>query len=168
MSLIVAADYAVFLHYSRQYDRAIQQFRTVLEMEPTFLRAQIVTSAYCEKGMYKEAFAQLEQWRKVDDSAWRWATVAYVDSRSGQTAQVQDALSHIERMNAKSRVDPAPLILAYVAAGQRDKALDQVDRAYKEHSPVITSIGVDPVYDSLRNEPRFKSLLKKLDLPNGK
>jgi TolB-like protein/DNA-binding winged helix-turn-helix (wHTH) protein/Tfp pilus assembly protein PilF len=168
VSLIVAADYAVFLHYSRQYDRAIQQFRTVLEMDPTFPRVQIVVSAYCEKGMYKEAFAQLEQWRKVDDSAWRWATVAYVDSRSGQTAQVQDALSHVERMNANSRVGPAPLILAYVAAGQREKAVDQVERAYAEHSPVITAIGVDPVYDSLRGEPRFQALLKKLDLPNGK
>jgi hypothetical protein len=94
--------------------------------------------------------------------------VAYVDSRSGQTAQVQDALSHVERMNANSRVGPAPLILAYVAAGQREKAVDQVERAYAEHSPVITAIGVDPVYDSLRGEPRFQALLKKLDLPNGK
>jgi tetratricopeptide (TPR) repeat protein len=137
-------------------------------MEPTFLRAQIVVNAYCEKGMYKEAYAQLEQWRKIDDSAWRWATLAYVDSRSGQTAQAQDALLHIESINTHTRVDSAPLILAYIAVGQRDKALDQVERAYAEHSPVITSIGVDPYYDSLRNEPRFQALLQKLDLPNSK
>ena len=51
VSLIVAADYAVFLHYARQDDRAIQQFRAVLEMEPFFPRAQIVVYAYCQKSM---------------------------------------------------------------------------------------------------------------------
>jgi TolB-like protein/DNA-binding winged helix-turn-helix (wHTH) protein/Tfp pilus assembly protein PilF len=168
VSLIVASDYAVFLHYARQYDRAIQQFRTVLEMEPMFPRAQIVTSTYCEKGMYKEAFAQLEQWRKMDDSAWRWATLAYVYSRSGQMSAAQDALSHVEKLNAQARLDSAPLILAYVATSQREKAVDQVERAYAQHSPVITAIGVDPAYDSLRSEPRFQALLKKLDLPNKK
>jgi TolB-like protein/DNA-binding winged helix-turn-helix (wHTH) protein len=168
VSLIVAADYAVFLHYARQYDRAIQQFRTVLEMEPAFPRAQIVTAAYCEKGMYKEAFAQLEQWRTLDGSGWRWATLTYVYGRSGQMSAAQDALSHLERMNSETRLDPGPLMLAYVATGQREKALDQAERAYSEHSPVITSIGVDPAYDPLRSEPRFQALLKKLDLPNSK
>jgi Tfp pilus assembly protein PilF len=168
VSLIVAADYAVFLHYDRQYDKAIQQFRSVLEMEPLFPRAQIVTGTYCEKGMYKEALAQLQQWEKIDDSPWRWATLAYVYSRSGQTSEARNAFAHVEEMNAKKRVDPGPLILAYVAIAQRDKALDELDRAYAEHSPIITSMGVDPAYDSLRNEQRFRELLKKLDLPNGK
>jgi DNA-binding winged helix-turn-helix (wHTH) protein len=45
---------------------------------------------------------------------------------------------------------------------------DSGQEYFSEHSPVITSIGVDPYYDSLRNEPRFQALLQKLDLPNSK
>ena len=168
VSLIVAADYAVFLHYARQDDRAIQQFRAVLEMEPFFPRAQIVVYAYCQKSMYKEAIAQLELWRDLDNSAWRWATLVYVYSRSGQTSVAQNAFSRLQRMNSKKRLDPGPLILAYVGTGQRDKALDEVERAYTEHSPIIASIGVDPTYDPLRDQPRFQELLKKVDLPNRK
>ena len=167
-SLIVAADKAVFLHYSRQYDKAIQQFRAVLEMEPLFPRAQIITGSYCEKGMYKEALAQLDYWKQVDDSSWRWATLAYVYSRAGETREAQNAFAHIERLKSQERLDPGPLILAYVAIGKREKALDELERAHAEHSPIITSLGVDPAYDSLRKEPRFRELLKKLDLPNGK
>jgi TolB-like protein/DNA-binding winged helix-turn-helix (wHTH) protein/Tfp pilus assembly protein PilF len=168
VSLIVAADYAVFLHYARKDDRAIQQFRAVLEMEPFFPRAQIVVYAYCQKSMYKEAIAQLELWRDLDNSAWRWATLVYVYSRSGQTSVAQNAFSRLQRMNSKKRLDPGPLILAYVGTGQRDKALDEVERAYTEHSPIIASMGVDPIYDPLRDQPRFQELLKKVDLPNRK
>jgi hypothetical protein len=71
-------------------------------------------------------------------------------------------------MNSKKRLDPGPLILAYVGTGQRDKALDEVERAYTEHSPIIASMGVDPIYDPLRDQPRFQELLKKVDLPNRK
>jgi len=167
VSLIVASDYAVFLHYARQYDRAIQQFREVLDIEPLFPRAQIVVLAYCQKGMYKEALAQLHLWRDLDDSSWRWATLVYVYSHSGQSDEAHAAFSHLQRMNSEKRPDPGPLILAYVATDQPAKALDALDRAYAGHSPVIANIGVDPAYDSLRNEPRFQTLLKKLDLPNG-
>src|SRR4029077_10115328 len=50
MSLIVAADYGAILFFSRQYDRAIRQFRTVLAQEPNLSRAHMIASAYLENG----------------------------------------------------------------------------------------------------------------------
>jgi TolB-like protein/DNA-binding winged helix-turn-helix (wHTH) protein len=50
LSLIIAADHGAILYFSRQYDRAIQQFRTVLEMEPDFPRARLIVFADVQKG----------------------------------------------------------------------------------------------------------------------
>ncbi len=62
LSLIVAADHGVILYYSRQYDRAIEQFRAVLEMDPHFPRAALLYVTYARKGMDKESLAGLKEW----------------------------------------------------------------------------------------------------------
>ena len=64
LSLIIAADKAVILYYSRDYGRSIEQFRAVLEMEPNFPRAYLVIGPYAEKGMFKEALAQMDVWEQ--------------------------------------------------------------------------------------------------------
>jgi Tfp pilus assembly protein PilF len=60
LSLIIGSDYAVILYFSRQYDRAIEQFRSVLDRESNFPRAHMVAYAYAQKGMYSEALHDIE------------------------------------------------------------------------------------------------------------
>src|SRR5947209_16530218 len=54
LSLIIGADRGVMLYYSRQYDRSLEQFRAVLEMDPTFSRARMVFAVYVQKGRFDE------------------------------------------------------------------------------------------------------------------
>src|SRR5882724_11048119 len=92
LSLIIAADNGVMLYYSRQYDRAIEQFRAVLDMDPGFSRAGMMTQAYVEKGLFKDALAFIESRRRLaDDGPWTWATLAYVYGRAGQPVQARRA-----------------------------------------------------------------------------
>ncbi len=74
LSLIIASDHGAILYYARQYDRAIEQFRAVLDMDPYFSRAGLVQSAYLEKGMYAESMAELNRW--PHEGPWYWARVA--------------------------------------------------------------------------------------------
>lgn len=55
LSLIIAADNAAILYFSRQYDRAIAQANTILDMEPNFPRARMVIFAYVQRGSFAEA-----------------------------------------------------------------------------------------------------------------
>lgn len=57
LSLIVAADRGAILYYSRQYDPAIRQFRSVLDLDPSFSKATMIMYAYVEKGMFQQALA---------------------------------------------------------------------------------------------------------------
>jgi TolB-like protein/DNA-binding winged helix-turn-helix (wHTH) protein/Tfp pilus assembly protein PilF len=165
LSLIIAADKGAILYFSRQYDRAIAQFRAVLEMEPNLQRAHMVLFAYAQKGQTVDALAEIRNWRRGDDTPWTWATEAYVYGHSGQQAQARDALKKLERVNRHQHLDPAPmLVLAYAGMNNKDEALGWLEKAYSEHSNAVTTLKVDPIYDSLRSDPRFQDLVRRVGL----
>ena len=164
LSLIIAADNGAILYFSRQYDRAIEQFHTVLEMEPGFPRAHLVLYAYVEKGMYAEAVADIEKRAEPDDVPWKWATLAYVYGRSGQPVQARHALAKLEQLYRRQPMDPAAMLSAYVGMGNNDQAFAWLEKAYTQHSSGLTTLKVDPGYDPLRNDPRFQDLLRRVGL----
>jgi len=87
LSVIIAADNAVILYCSRQYDRAIEKFCAAREMEPGFPRAEIIIAPYAEKGMFAEALADLEAERSRMDLRTYWALEAYINGRAGRRAE---------------------------------------------------------------------------------
>ncbi len=90
LSLIIATDRAAILYYARQYDRAIEQFSAVLEMDPTFGRAYMVIDAEVQQRKFTQAMTDLERLhRNFHSSPYYWATRAYVDGFSGQAAEAK-------------------------------------------------------------------------------
>jgi tetratricopeptide (TPR) repeat protein len=168
LSMIIAADNGVILYFSRQYDRAIEKFRSVLAMEPNFSRTGMVTYAYVEKGMFAEALADIEQRRRVNgDGPWSWSALAYIYGRSGQQVQARRALGKLEQLNRRQQIDPATIAWGYIAVGDKEQALVWLEKAYAQHSNALTTIKVEPGYDSLRNDPRFQDLLRRVGLAGG-
>jgi TolB-like protein/Tfp pilus assembly protein PilF len=168
LSVIIAADRGAILYFSRQYDRAIEQFRAVLDMEPNFSRAHLIVYAYVEKGRFADALAHIETWRRIEDGPWVpwvWASEVYVDRRSGQPMKAQQALAKLEHWNRHSHLDSVPILAAaYVGMNDQNQALAWLQKAYEEHSGVLASLKVDPFFDPLRGDPRFQDLLRRVGL----
>jgi TolB-like protein/DNA-binding winged helix-turn-helix (wHTH) protein/lipoprotein NlpI len=165
LSLIIAADRGVLLYYARDYDRAIEQLRRVLEMDPGFPRGHMIQSAYMEKGMYQEALADIESQKRVlGGGAWYWSAKAHVYGLWGHEAQAQHALQMLEKLNRQQMVDPGPLVWAHLGMGHREEALRWLEKAYEQHSNAMTTLKVEPVYDAVRNEPRFQELMRRVGL----
>jgi TolB-like protein/DNA-binding winged helix-turn-helix (wHTH) protein/Tfp pilus assembly protein PilF len=164
LSLIIAADNGVILYNSRQYDRAIEKWRTVLEMDPVFGRAHLITSAYIEKGMFGEALADIESEPHPVGPPFYWALLACVNHRLQRQPESQHALHELERFNRQRPIDPYILAWAYVSTGSRNQAFAWLEKAYAEHSNSLTALKVDPAYDLLRNDPRFQNLLQRVGL----
>ena len=164
LSLIIATDHGAILFYSRQYDRAIAQCRAVLDMDPRFPRARgFVFMAFVKQGKFPEALAELEREQSPEDSPWTWATKAYLYGQWGRTAQAQHALSKFSQLPSRSHADWTPwALVAYAGAGQKDQAMALLQKAYAEHSNVVTSLKVDPSYDLLRDDPRFQELMRRI------
>jgi TolB-like protein/DNA-binding winged helix-turn-helix (wHTH) protein len=164
LSLIIAADHAVILYFARQYDRAIEQFRAVLAMEPSFAHAHMVVYAYVEKGMFPEALAETAEWRRSDGSPVS-EVEAYVYARWGKQRQAERALAQSKQDSLHGReVSPFAVLEVYVAMGKKDQALAMVEKWYREHSNLVTTLKVRPTLDPLRREPRFQQLLRSIGL----
>jgi TolB-like protein/DNA-binding winged helix-turn-helix (wHTH) protein/Flp pilus assembly protein TadD len=164
LSLIIATDNGAIRYYSRQYDRAIQQFRSVLAMEPSFPRAHMVIFAYVETGMFREALDETEKWRH-SDGAHVWEVEAYVYGRSGQPAQARRAMAKWEKLNPRRQAPVTAMVLtAYVALGNREQAIVLLQRLSLQHSNIMTTLKVEPAFDPLRSDPRFQDLLRRAGL----
>ena len=164
LSLIIATDHASILYFARQYDRTIVQCRTVLDMDPNFLRARgILTHAYVESGKFAEAIRETDHWTVEPDATWAWAWKAYIYGRWGRTAEAEHALAKFEQLHGQYPNDPKPaLLLAYIGMGRKDQAVSLLQQFYVEHSPVVARIKTDPQYDPLRGDPRFQQLLARI------
>jgi TolB-like protein/DNA-binding winged helix-turn-helix (wHTH) protein/Flp pilus assembly protein TadD len=164
LSLIIRADNAAFLYFSRQYDPAIAEFRAVIEMDPDFPRVHMIAGAYAQQGRFAEALADIQNWRRSGaHTFWTWTIEAYVQARAGRPAQARRALQQLRLLDQRT-IDPFALSAPYVGLGDNAQAFAWLDKAVVNHSPGLTAIKVDPTFDPLRSDPRFQLLLAQVGL----
>jgi TolB-like protein/DNA-binding winged helix-turn-helix (wHTH) protein len=165
LSAIVAADHAVILDYSRDYNRAISAFEAVLAMDPKVGRAHMIVQAYVEAGRPAEARGNIQSWRALQPGPWVWSAEAYVQGRMGQRALAESSMRKMEEGFRLSKLDPLPMrALAYAGIGDADSLVKTLEASYAERSNLPTTLRVDPVYDFLRDDPRFIDLMHRVGL----
>src|SRR5712691_1345065 len=165
LSLIIATDNGAILYFSRQYDRAIEQFRAVIRKDPNFGRAGIVSFSYVEKGMFADALADTERWRRVyGEGPWYWSTRAYIYGRAGQQERARRELEKLEQLDRRQQLDPVNMLWAHLGLGDKEEALADLEKAYSEHFSILTTLKVEPAFDPLRSDPRFADLLRRVGL----
>ncbi len=163
LSLIIATDRCTILYYARQYDRAIAGCRAVLTMDPQFSLARAFTFfALVKEGKFPEALEEVEGGQSTTDSPGDWAEKTYLYGQWGRTAQAQHALVKFEQLASQLRDRTQASVFAYIGTGRIDQAVALLQKAYSEHSNIVTSLKVDPRYDPLRDNPRFQELLRSL------
>ena len=165
LSLIMAADNGAILYFSRQYDPAIRQLRGVLEMEPNFPRAHVLDYAYVQTGQFELALKDIESWRQIDDTPLPLATLAVVYGRSGHNEEAKRIIAALEDHNHRGPAGIAPALVAHMGLLEdKEQSLAYLEKACEEHSTLLTALKVDPLYDPLRDDPRFQSILHKVGL----
>ncbi len=163
LSLIIAADRGAILYFSRQYDRAIEQFQSVREMDPSFGRVRLVVDAYMQQGRFAEALANLEDWRRTSgDGIHISSRLVYLYGRMGQKDKARAELRKLEAMSGTQALDPVLMARAYTGMGNNDAALGALEKGYAQRSNLLTALKVEPVYDPLRDDPRFQELLRRV------
>ncbi len=123
----------------------------------------MIRMAYTEKSMFPQAPASVARARRLSDP-WYWADLAYIQGRAVHLEEARRALRHMQRLSREQQVDQALFVRAYLGIGDKQQALASLEKAYAEHSDVMTSLKVDPVFDPLRSETRFQDLLRRVGL----
>ena len=116
-------------------------------------------------GHYDAAVTLLERLRQAHpDSSLYAAALAQAYAGSGRRDKANDILSELLAASKTRYVSPANLALGYVGLGNADAALTALEQGYAEHSQALTFLKADPAYDSLRSDPRFADLLRRVGL----
>jgi len=110
-------------------------------------------------GDYPQALATLIRWKNP-------GMVVMAQALSGNREEAAEGLRRLELRTRIEFVPAIELVFAYIGMGDMEKALDWLERSYAEHDVQMLWLNTASMFDSLRDEPRFQVLLKKMNFPN--
>ena len=156
------------LYMAREYDQAIEQLRNTIDMDPDFLLPHLVLGqAYEQKKAYDQAITELRRAADISqNSPPALAALARTYAVAGRTTEARNLLDQLMRQSKKQYVSPFYVAIVYAGLGEKEQALDWLEKAYGDHSNAIVFLKVDPQLDTLRSNPRFHELQRKLRLPD--
>ncbi len=151
---------------ARQYDSTIQQCRRTLDLYPNHSESHYEMGwAYVYKQMYQEGIAEIEKSIQLDgDDPNLSPDLAYIYALQGKKGETLKILDRLLELSKQVPVSPGHMGLIYVSLGKKDEALTWLEKAYEQHSPMMPWLKVDPRFDPLREEPRFRELLRRVGL----
>jgi len=149
------------LMMARRYDEAVRGYERALELDPE-REIVIEQMAWCRtfQGRFAEAFALFDRLGRSDPNPY----LGYLCARSGQRAEALAIARSLERHSERHYHSAFGLIALYGALGDRDRAFTWLDRALAERSADLFGIAVDPLVDTLRDDPRFARCLGRMGL----
>jgi TolB-like protein/Flp pilus assembly protein TadD len=166
LSLHIGSLKGHFLFHARPYPEAIEHLRKTLEIEPKFWIGQIALGKSYERlGRYAEA---LGAFRKAEEFRGRTSQIValsgFTHAVSGQREEAERALRELLAASGQGYVPPYHVALVHHGLGNADEALRWLERAHQESDVHMVYLGVDPKWDTLRNDPRFVGLLERMKL----
>jgi Predicted integral membrane protein len=154
---------AYFLYHARRYDDAIVQIKKTLELDPTSTLARhLLGCCLLWKGDTAGAIAEFQRSKIVVTGAWYQGLLGYAYAISGDRPKAEQMLRELEEMAGRQYVNSTAFADIYLGLGEKQKALDWLEIAYENQESACWYLKVDPIYDSVRNEPRFQALLQKV------
>ena len=154
-------------YMARQYDRAIQQLRNTLEMDPSYELPHLVLGlSYAQKGDFGLAIPELRKAVELSHgTALMTSALANVYARSGNKAEAERLLGDLISESKRQYVSPYYFAVVYVGLGKPEEAINWLEKAFADRSNGLVFLKVEPELDSLRSNPRFVALQRKLNFP---
>ena len=168
LSAIINTDAAEILYFARRYDEALQQARTTVEMDPNFAHAhRVLARIYGEKHMFPEAIAEGQRSVALSpDDTWMLLELASTYALAGKKKEVQNCLRRATNISPRGVLpEVGATAEIYLVLGEVDHALKVLENVYRRRDGGLILLNADPRFDSLKSDPRFQQLLKRIGLP---
>ena len=168
LSPLINTEVGFQFYYDKRYDEAIQQLRNTLQTDPKFPLAHLwLGRAYQQKGMYEEA---ISEYRQTDTSWPEWvvslAAIGNVEGIAGNTSEARDILSKLNTLSEVKYVTPYGTALLYAGLGDKVQTFNWLDRAVQGRSHWLVWIRLDPRWEDVKTDPRFKEIIRSVGFPN--
>ncbi|HET9917769.1 MAG TPA: protein kinase [Candidatus Binatia bacterium] len=163
LSRIIGTNLGDTLVYARRYDEAIAQYKRTLVRDPNFAYAHRALGwAYGSKGMYQEAVAETRIAIELDRTGQGYLGLWL--AKSGKHEEAVKLLDELKKEAARNYVQSYTFALIYIGLGDKEEALNHLEKHMTSRAETASTYAVAPELDDLRSEPRFKAMLKQMNL----
>jgi serine/threonine-protein kinase len=163
VSAIISNVVTRHLYWGRDYAAALEQGRRSLELDPGLGIAHLNTAlVYLQLNRPGEAIAELEPF--VGRAAVYDEKLGYSYAVAGRRPDAERILASLNERSRREYVPAYSRAFIYVGLGDKEQALTWLERGYENRDWGLRELKVDPALDPLRSEPRFKALLRRVNL----
>ena len=157
--------YGAAFYYSRRFDEAIAHQRRALARDPDLVRAHVNLGLACiHKGSHVRGMTELERARVLTNNAVHpHAHVAYAHAIMGNRERALEILGAFLREYRRDSFPALAIAEIHIGLGNKDQAFDWLHRAIDQKDWTVF-LKSDPLFDSLRSDPRFSELLRRAHL----
>jgi pentatricopeptide repeat protein len=167
LSLVMNRNLGQHFRFSRRYDLAITQLKKTIDLDPNFASAYFeLGSAYSETGRHEEALVAMQKGVALQsDKPLFKGLLICVYARAGRMGEARRVLQEVVEFSRQNFYPSDDMAANYACLNDRDQAFTWLERAFQERSGRVSYLKVDRYYDSIRDDPRFRDLLRRLNLP---
>jgi eukaryotic-like serine/threonine-protein kinase len=166
LSLEINSDLGLSFFFARQYERAIEQFEKAIEMEPNSVWTRFFMGwAREQKGDYAEAIEDYQRAAQLDDSPLIMAALGHTYVMAGRRDEALHVLEEMKQLAATRHVSSYHFTVLHAALGEKDEAFAWLEKSYSAREEALVWLKVDPRLDTIRTDPRFIDLQRRVGLP---
>ncbi|HEY2963125.1 MAG TPA: protein kinase [Pyrinomonadaceae bacterium] len=175
LSPIISSNTGLYSYYEHNYDDAIAKYKLTLQSDPDFWVARhYLALAYVQKGMYDDAIKELRSLIKAPPSGpvseevvasdtEASASLGFACAMAGKKAEAQDILNKLQSLSRRRYVSDLYFAIVYAGLKDKDHAIEYLNKAYEARHPGLVLIRIEPMFDALRSDERFKQLVKRFE-----
>jgi eukaryotic-like serine/threonine-protein kinase len=166
LSMSINTTSGLLFYLVRQFDLALEQSLKTIDLDPNFFASHFVCGlCYEEKGMHDEAVAEF---KKAADLSGRWplfvAALGHGWATLGNRDEAERLIDELQDTSKKRYRASYSIAAIYAGLGDKEAALDWLEKACEERGTWMIFLKVHPYFDSLRPAPRFRALLDLMKL----
>jgi len=154
-------------YYARRYDQAVEQCGKMVDREPDFANAHdCLGRSYLAKKMYEKAIAECQRAVNLSGNDLNRAVgLARAQALAGNQAAARKALNELSARTRRSYVPASLFAQIHLGLGEKKQGLAWLETAYADRDQYLTRLKVEPAFDSVRSDPAFQDLMRRLGLP---
>lgn len=167
LSLIIQANLGTVHYFARDYLAAVDQNRKALELDEHFVVAkQWLARALTQLDRHDEAIGlHRETIEQLGDDPESIASLGHALAAGGRRDEARELQERLDELAGRRYVPPYWSAILATGLGETDRAFETLERAFEDRFDWMIALQVDPVFDPLRDDPRFEDLVRRVGLP---
>lgn len=174
-SPIISANLAQYSYYERRYDDAIEHINKALKMAPDFwVLRHYRALAYTMEGRHEEAVGELRdligspgegplKTGTVEENPEVAASLAFAYASAGKRGEAEAILKRLNALSEQRYVSGLYFAIIYAGLKDNDRAIEHLNKAFESKHPGLVLIRIEPIFDGLRSDDRFKHLTGRFE-----